>query len=304
MYKSILISLLCSFIISKGIAQNVRELLKKSKHVDLSSGIIYHLMTDSIYYIPTPNYTGDAYLNCFYRNDTILSIVHYEKGGKKSLIDYLPNGQKIGITNFNNNKIVGSHLTFDRDGTLCEMEYTDTFSLKTTCIILDSVGHLQNFYTGHRIGGVDVTFDSNFQIREKWEYIAGKGDSLVAHVLNYFGDTVCDYINNHGKEKVIIKLRNGTLIGKGYIYNAIFSCVGKWTAWYPNGQKKMEYEYSDTESNSKEGIWKYWSSDGKLLKEEEYLNNALVKKKEYKKHYKDEKWRPLFQLGGIEYLKQ
>ena len=157
------------------------------------------------------------------------------------------------------------------------------------------MGRLTDFYTGHRIGGVDVTFNSNFQIQEKWDYIAGNGDSLVAHVLNYFGDTVFDYINNHGKEKVIIKLRNGILIGEGYIYNAIFCCVGKWTVWYPNGQKKMEYEYNDTEGNSREGIWKYWSNRGKLVKEEEYQNNNRIKIKEFSSNYIDEKWIPFLQ---------
>ena len=62
--------------------------------------------------------------------------------------------------------------------------------------------------------------------------------------------------------------------------------IGNYKEWFENGKPKCSGMYDDEETNwtqtDKIGIWQYFNSEGKLIKQEKYENGRVTDLKEYK----------------------
>ena len=299
--------IILSIIISvNGFSQTINEMLKKSIPIQ-DNTFFYNLYHHTQYFNKQNNYNATEYYKQVLREDTLISQVQYTGGKITKITDFFKNGVKWMETNFANGKRIGLDISYYKNGDIYSFNYNDS-TRNYPRISFDSTGNVQSIsWDDKNKRQKSISLNNQRGLIEQQsesEDSTGVKGLITLNLSSGLNDTICKFVTNSGRQPITFFRRSGQIIGNGFVYNAEFCCVGKWIEWYPNGQKKMEYEFSEKDCNSKEGLWKYWSSDGKLIKDEQYLNNSLVKKREYKKHYKDEKWRPFFQIGGIDYLKQ
>ena len=84
----------------------------------------------------------------------------------------------------------------------------------------------------------------------------------------------------NGKQPVTIYFENGKVNQTGYIYNFMWNQIGLWEYWYLNGQKKAIRNYTDFIEGKgclKNGRWTEWDEEGKIVKDELYKNEELIK---------------------------
>ena len=75
------------------------------------------------------------------------------------------------------------------------------------------------------------------------------------------------------KEELIeSRYDSGQLMIRGYIKDGEY--VGKWTQWYKNGLKWMEYSYKD---GKRDGKWTEWHENGQKQRELTYKDGGLIR---------------------------
>jgi antitoxin component YwqK of YwqJK toxin-antitoxin module len=104
-----------------------------------------------------------------------------------------------------------------------------------------------------------------------------------SHQINYFenGQIESDIIADFGKQPIKYYYKNGQLKLEAFIIDSPYYYVGEVNEWYENGCRKTMGNYMESfesvyGANKKDGIWKYWNKNGKLIKQEVYNNNVLV----------------------------
>jgi antitoxin component YwqK of YwqJK toxin-antitoxin module len=92
-------------------------------------------------------------------------------------------------------------------------------------------------------------------------------------------------VYNCGKQMYTIYANDSIPIAESNFIGMPLFKVGKYKEYYNNGTPKLDGQYVDAQnaraSNIKTGVWKYWDEKGKLMKEEYYENNKLIKTEEY-----------------------
>tara|TARA_B100000959_G_C14501411_1_gene427359 strand:- start:39 stop:431 length:393 start_codon:yes stop_codon:yes gene_type:complete len=84
------------------------------------------------------------------------------------------------------------------------------------------------------------------------------------------------------KEELIeSRYDSGQLMIRGYMKDGEY--VGKWTQWYENGLKWMEYSYKN---GKRDGKWTEWHENGQKKREETYKNGK-----------RDGKWTGWYENG-------
>ena len=102
----------------------------------------------------------------------------------------------------------------------------------------------------------------------------------------YYYDSISSTLNhqstmNCGKQPFLFYYPKMKLALEGFILDAAWNQVGKWTEWYENGNKKKEIFFDDNKPNFKVGTWLYWDEKGNLIKQEVYENNKLIDTKSF-----------------------
>lgn len=112
-----------------------------------------------------------------------------------------------------------------------------------------------------------------------------KGRSLV-YTASYYDNgqlLFFDYPNVLTVRKVYHYYRNGKVKKEFYLWGG--SCWGEFITYYSSGKLKSKERFTElTEENQKNydyskmnGIWEYWSEEGKLTKRLFYENDKLIK---------------------------
>lgn len=82
---------------------------------------------------------------------------------------------------------------------------------------------------------------------------------------------------NSGRQTLKKFFKNGSYFQKGDMINTPLVKVGEWQMWFENGQIELESYYDEKNPNIKIGTWNYYDVTGKLIKEESYRLNELIK---------------------------
>lgn len=98
-------------------------------------------------------------------------------------------------------------------------------------------------------------------------------------------------VAGYGEQRVVKKNR---LVLRGYLYYEITSeepFTGIAVSYWPNGQKKTEYEYRDGKNHGKDIAW---YENGQKMWEKEYCVGHLVSRKRW-----DEYGNPVGRYGNL-----
>lgn len=147
-------------------------------------------------------------------------------------------------------------------------------------------------YISDENSGISIGFYANGRTKGLTKHFVDSvkcGNKLGYEETRWYPDGVLmlKQINNCGRQSYKMYYNDSTLYTDETIIDMALFHVGKYTKWYRNGEKMIEGQYEDgntqSEANIKTGVWKYWNEKGKLEKEEFYENNELIKTKEYGK---------------------
>ncbi len=189
----------------------------------------------------------------FYKNSSLDSIYTswYSNKQKRQTINY-----------FERNKVFPSQIEWYRNG---QKKLQITYN--------DSLGLLEEWYENGKLkslSDIDLIYGSIVSFSKEW-------------CPNGF--VIQDLKINQGKQKYERYNCDSIKIAEGTYIDFEFFWVGKKTEWYGNGIKAMDSYFFDgnnrQEANIRIGTWKYYSEQGKLIREEIYENNKLIDSKEY-----------------------
>ena len=218
-------------------------------------------------------------------SEEIMVCIKYENSMKVKTTGYYNNGTKYREIFYTNQKLHGLSSRWYKNG---QLEYIIFF--ENGSIILPEY----YWYENGVLEEISYTDPKNINIyfSKKW-YENGtlmeENESIDTTELGYIiknyyesGKLLSFTIANMGIQLHRSYYENGNIAWEGNILNLTFSQVGKWQEWYESKQLKREYYFNDSIPNLREGIWKWWDNNGKLLKEEIYENGELVKTNRYR----------------------
>lgn len=145
--------------------------------------------------------------------------------------------------------------------------------------------------------GLTMEFNENGKLAHLTKRISDStlcnGEGLEKASWYEDGQLMEKYIINCGKQPYKIYANDTTVLSESMIIGMTLFKVGKYNEYFNNGKPKIEGQFKDSnsqkESNIMIGTWKYWDEKGRLVKEEYYENNKLIKTNEYIKEKKPTK---------------
>lgn len=203
----------------------------------------------------------------------------YESGKPECLIQF-KNGKREGIDKrwYENGQIM--HDTFIKDGKNVNPPYISYYE----------DGTFEKISGGSRKDAFSIEFHKNGKLKILTRTISdstrcGGKWGLEETTWEDNGQLVSKQIINCGKQTYTEYYNDSTIARKATQVDAIILKVGDYTEWYRNGKLKLEAHFKDDvdDFNIKTGLWKYYNDQGKLIKEEYYENDELIKVKEYGK---------------------
>jgi len=168
------------------------------------------------------------------------------------------------------NLLNGKNHFFDINGNLMEMRNFNLGLVDGESKYWDSTGSLWKIYK-YNLGNL---------VYRKWKVLGGWFEDIGTFMTNGYIKRNYDEIDILESESIY---RDGKYYKKDYHkyskkiqyqYCTQFFCdtclIGKFSSFYENGNKKAEGQYSNTLSDVKVGIWKFYKENGLLEGQETY----------------------------------
>jgi antitoxin component YwqK of YwqJK toxin-antitoxin module len=228
-------------------------------------------------------YTGTDTIIAFYKNEKITIFIDYIKGKKIHALGYWDNKNKYQETFFNGSKRNGWDIKWFKNGQKKSQIYYENGVFFSPVIDWYEDGKIKSIINFKTKGSKEFVkaWYKNGNLEDDSYNPNDSSDARIDKEYYDNGQLKSESIYNAGKQKYNLYYSNGKKVCEGNIYNALWGQLGKWQEWYDTGTKKREYFFNDSIPNIKEGKWKWWDKNGKLIKEETYKNNELIDKKEY-----------------------
>jgi len=203
----------------------------------------------------------------YFENDLLKKIVEFNEFGINGTSkSYYQNGNVYHSSIYENGEQIGPSIYYRENGMIEYMSLNNKFSANA---LYYENGHIKRLTLPYFCQS-----DSDSQMGANIQY--GFWESGQISFLTIFDAGIQSF-----KEFYI----DGQLSAEGFILNSIWNKVGQWTYYYKNGLKQKELNFLVTTDpnrvNINHGISKFWNKNGKLEREEIYLENKLTKVIEY-----------------------
>ncbi|MBA3901733.1 MAG: tetratricopeptide repeat protein, partial [Bacteroidetes bacterium] len=253
-----------------------------------------------------------GYVETYYTNGTISSKGNYVDGEKDGLfIYYYKNGQKSRESNFKKGEVHGEFTLYYEDGKKRRTGFYENGKQQGIQKDYNKAGHLTNIanYKDDESDGKFLIYFDMGEAYKKYEgyYLKGKlNDSLYEYYDNGAIDAIEIYKNGqlngerkefhrNGQLKSVVKYIEGVREGeyKSYFDNGQLykqghykagTDIGQWTSWYKDGKLDDETQYD--EKGKKNGVFKDYDKDGKIIYELKYAKGEIVEYRCYDKQGK------------------
>lgn len=231
-------------------------------------------------------FTGIKKTTILEGNDTILIDIYYNKGKKLKVNGYFQNGKKYIESNFNGYNSEGRDFEYYKNGNKKLEIYTENGKARST----------MEWYENGNIKTLSYYAESDNRLIIKQFYETGipKEDNISLDSAEYGCSEYIAYnpdgtifiksIFNCGIQDIFLNYDSLRITAKGKIETALWSKVGKWTFFYANGSKMMEFSYEDSIPNVLNGKWNFYDQNGNLTMLRDYLHGKLVSEKVLKKN--------------------
>lgn len=254
---------------------------------------ISFIQPDAEYYLflPETSVTKKNYMDTIYfkiKEGDIMVVKYFENGEKvRSESYFLENKNIYALYNYKNAKYNGICIKYYKNGKIADYcVYEDG---KTLIPSID-------FYPNGNVATVSTGHDSNVTLFNKFHiYFDSLGNVDTENFYRENGKIFSRIYYENGMLKMIVHSgpgispyyvfhENGTKKQEGTTDFLPITFVGRWREWDEQGRLIVDGNYGmpgETDYGKKTGVWKYWSENNKLIKEEWYENGELKKTKNY-----------------------
>lgn len=207
--------------------------------------------------------------------------VEYENGNKTKVEAFYENGMKWYQVYFNKT---------GRNGVMNQWHMNGNKKSSFVCedgVMLNSAD--TNWYKNGNVHYITQVIETK-KVSRSWyksgvlaQETMGDTASESYHEKSYLptGEMWLEANFNDGRQTLKKYFKNGNYFQKGDMINMPLIKVGKWQMWFENGQIELESYYDEKNPNIKIGTWNYYDVTGKLIKEESYRLNELIKTTEF-----------------------
>jgi len=211
-----------------------------------------------------------------YKNDdTVLTqkyggyITNDNKKINGEYITYFLEGSIKSITNYVNGKKDGIFFDYYKDGAI-EIKGSFKQDFKH--------GKYSSFYNDGRIFKKGKYYKD--ELAGKWKYYFPNGQLQSVGFYSPGHEQVEYYFNKIDSLDKMTYLHFELNYNDGYLYPLkIPNKKRKWRYYYSNGNIQIKGCYNS--HGKRNGLWKYYSEEGRLIKEEEWNVDKLISTKEY-----------------------
>lgn len=217
------------------------------------------------------------------QNDTLPAIVLWEEGVKIKATGYYNDSCKARVSNFRSCYLDGEYTLWHKNGRKAAQTFYENGVRIFPLISWYENGIIKEYsdYDEKTNTGVVLEWYENGLLKNRMAAVDSTKHGVFNQVYYENGKLAASYFINMGKQLYVLYYPEGSVACEGYIKDAVWIRVGKWTAWHKNGTKQSEMLYSN--SGLPEGIWQYWNEKGRLIKQETYFEGKLQNTKELRK---------------------